>query len=385
MVGWRKVGLGCGLLVGLGALGCASTPPSGNAPGATSGGDEASFKVGDRVQCQWQSGPRWYSGKVAAVTDKHELEVHYDDGDKELTHAPLCKHHTGGAAFSPRRITGEADETLTKRFEVGDRVSCRWKAGARRYSGKVAGIKLGRLSIDYDDGDKELINPGLCESGTTALLPAPPRGPKKQPLVQGGGLSGNYNIIQGVSPNGKSSYSGALKLSKTGNSLYQLNWKLVDGSQYVGVGLHDGDLLGVGWGAAGQGGGVVVYDVEGGTLKGRWAGFAAEGIGVENLRGPTGLSGTYQITEAKNPGGKSYTGQVQIRPNGATYQFTWKLTRESYSGVGIKVNDRLIVGWGQGGIGAVAYGVEQGRLNGVWATDGSNQLGKETAELGTRL
>jgi hypothetical protein len=98
--------------------------------------------------------------------------------------------------------------------------------------------------------------------------------------------------------------------------------------------------------------GVVVYQVSGGTLKGQWATAMSPALGSEDLEGPPGLNGTYQITKAAGPDGKSYAGSVTIAPKGDAFAVTWTLPTESYSGVGIQQGDLLIVGRGEAGKGA---------------------------------
>jgi hypothetical protein len=163
--------------------------------------------------------------------------------------------------------------------------------------------------------------------------------------------------------------------------VYTLGWSLSDGSSYGGVALQMGNVLAVGWGQSGTYG-VVVYRVErkGGkaTLAGKWTATGSEGLGTENLDGPTSLNGRYTIISASSTTGSSYSGVVDIRPTGDTYSFNWKLSNESYAGIGILKGDVLAVGWGSGAsVGVVAYEVGKDRLNGVWATPTGTKLGIE--------
>ena len=139
-------------------------------------------------------------------------------------------------------------------------------------------------------------------------------------------------------------------------------------------------MLAVGWGF-GSGSGVVAYRVNGGQLAGRWASLGAGGApGIEELSGPPGVSGTYQIVRGANPQGGSYTGSVAISRNGDTYSMAWTLPRESYSGVAILRNNILAVGWGGGGTGVVAYEIKGNRLEGTWSDPRGGALGSEVLE-----
>lgn len=50
------------------------------------------WTVGSRVQCRWQGGSEWYSGKIAAMgSDGVTIHVAYDDGDREQTRTGACR------------------------------------------------------------------------------------------------------------------------------------------------------------------------------------------------------------------------------------------------------------------------------------------------------
>lgn len=50
------------------------------------------WRVGSRVQCQWQGGAEWYSGKISAMSsDGVTISVAYDDGDREETRTGACR------------------------------------------------------------------------------------------------------------------------------------------------------------------------------------------------------------------------------------------------------------------------------------------------------
>lgn len=190
--------------------------------------------------------------------------------------------------------------------------------------------------------------------------------------------SGSYAISSSTNPGGAPGYTGSTTITRSGD-IHDVTWTIPNTPPYTGVAVLSGSTLGVGWGM-GSRYGVAVYKVSGGQLSGRWAtkGSGAR-AGTEVLDGPAGLNGAYKITSGSAPDGKSYTGTVSITPTGETYAVKWTLPSDSYSGVGIKQGDTLVVGWGEAGKGAgvVSYEVSASTLNGKWATPGGTQLGTE--------
>ena len=208
-----------------------------------------------------------------------------------------------------------------------------------------------------------------AEAPTNAAAPA---------SAGAGGIAGNYKIASATNPGGVGGYAGTVQVAPQGDH-FTIDWSIANTPPYKGVGIVEGSVLGVGWGT-GANYGVAVYKVDGGKLSGKWATFMTQGkVGTENLAGPAGLSGDYQIESASSPLGKGYAGTVSIAPEGSTYSVTWKLPHETYSGVGILSGDVFVVGWGTGGGGAgvVSYGVSGGKLDGTWAQPGGKALGTE--------
>ena len=313
---------------------------------------DRTLRAGDRVRCRWKGGNTEYAGHIAEVRGD-QLFIKYDDGDEELTTPALCRKD-GGSGYSL------AD------FPVGARVRCQWKGRPTEYPGTVAAIESNQLLIKYDDGDEEHTVPSLCRPADSAA-------------TVGGGTV--FDIASSSNPGGGKPYGGQVALSKTGE-VFQLRWSIDNTPPYTGVGIEEGNVLGVGWGV-GSNQGIVVYRIQGGTLRGRWASSATRGhVGTEDLQGPPGLNGTYKIVASQSPvGGKSYTGTVTIQPTGDTYSLRWQLANESYAGVGIKRGNVLFVGWGAGkGSGVVVYTRRGDDLDGVWASPGGTQLGTEVLE-----
>jgi hypothetical protein len=207
--------------------------------------------------------------------------------------------------------------------------------------------------------------------------PPPPTIPgASDPAPAGDSLAGAYTITSATNPGSDKAYTGTVNIREIGGH-YQLNW-VVGSERYSGVGIEQNGMLGVGWGM-GQSYGVVVYEVDGGALSGRWASSkSGDRLGTETLKGPAGLTGTYTV-DGKSEAGTAYEGEATINKNGETYPITWKLkTGESYSGVGILEGKTFVVGWGIGGAtGAVIYRLDGKNLDGKWAAPKQGELGTE--------
>ncbi|MBI1890066.1 MAG: DUF4537 domain-containing protein [Burkholderiales bacterium] len=106
----------------------------------------AEFQVGDRVECNWKNGGRYYSGKVGAK-DGGKLFIQYDDGDKEHTTHGKCRHLN----------------VPTGPMEKGSRVICNWKGGGTWYPGVIAEKTGDAVFIHYNDGDKEHTKLSMCK------------------------------------------------------------------------------------------------------------------------------------------------------------------------------------------------------------------------------
>ncbi|MCC6215763.1 MAG: hypothetical protein IT376_12935 [Polyangiaceae bacterium] len=331
----------------------------------------AAFAPNARVRCQWKNGGREYAGRVVG-TSGGRLMVDYDDGDKEAIAPSLCRGEADAARGAQRVVTGPSDVAAAAAWTAGTRVRCRWKDGSVEYAGTVVGAADGRLLVDYDDGDKEAITPSRCrkDAGATAA-----------PTAAGASLAGEWKILRGANPGGSQPYSGSVRVGARG-SAWSLAWTIPGSTPYSGVGIELGGILAVGWSQSGARHGVVVYRVDGGRLSGKWTSDQQSGsVGTEDLAGPAGLSGEYAIVAATTPSGGTYAGKVSIRPTGKTYQLEWRLTNESYRGVGILRNGVLAVGWGTGdGVGVVSYAIRPGELEGAWAQPGGSEVGVEVLQ-----
>src|SRR5690349_17470829 len=150
----------------------------------------------------------------------------------------------------------------------------------------------------------------------------------------------------GVTPQG-ASYKADVQIEQVGK-LHVVLWRLEGGAAYKGIGIRQGDKLGVGYGAADTKFGIAVYKVNGGTLEGLWADSRdlKSELGKETLEGSPGLNGTYKIALGQNRDGiTNYTGTIDIKRNGDTFLFYWP-TKTPSLGVGVLIDDMLVVAYG---------------------------------------
>ncbi|HEY4161446.1 MAG TPA: hypothetical protein VGM59_00200 [Dongiaceae bacterium] len=194
-------------------------------------------------------------------------------------------------------------------------------------------------------------------------------------------FSGVYNA-EGKTASG-SSYKGAVQIENLG-SLYAVLWKLKDNEAYKGIAIPMDNVLGAAYGPPNTNFGLVVYRIKGGTLEGIWAdsGNLKSELGRESLEGPVGLSGEYKITLGQNRDGvTNYGGKVLIKPNGQTYLLVWLVPKPSTIGVGIRMDDLLVVAYGPDPKhmpGVVAYRKNGPGLEGEWSIGTQPKVGTET-------
>ena len=94
-----------------------------------------------------------------------------------------------------------------------------------------------------------------------------------------GTIVGTYECL-GKNSDG-SNYRGTVTIKATEGSKesFILKWN-VGGSEYIGIGLLDGQKLSSSWAISTTQGvavGIIVYDVDGNTLKGRWTSYPGKG------------------------------------------------------------------------------------------------------------
>jgi hypothetical protein len=184
-------------------------------------------------------------------------------------------------------------------------------------------------------------------------------------------LVGRYAAI-GVDLKDRS-YKGDVQIEQVG-ALHAVLWRLGGGEAYKGIGIRQGDILGVGYGAADTKFGIAVYKVKGGTLEGVWADSRdlKSELGRETLQGSPDLSGTYKIVLGQNRDGMTnYSGTIDIKRNGNTFLFYWP-TKPPALGVGVLIDDTLVVAYSGNPAklpGVVAYKPSgPDTLDGIWTT-----------------
>jgi hypothetical protein len=203
-------------------------------------------------------------------------------------------------------------------------------------------------------------------------------------LVAAGGaaaddLVGKY-AAAGVDPQGRA-YKAAVQVEQLGK-LHIVLWKLAGGAAYKGIGIRQGDKIGVGYGGADTKFGIAVYKVNGGRLEGLWAdsGDLKSELGRETLEGSPDLSGTYKVTLGQNRDGiTNYTGTIEIKRTGNTFVFYWPIAKPPSIGVGVLLDDMLVVAYSSNPEklpGVVAYkATAADTLDGVWAALGVKKTG----------
>lgn len=191
-------------------------------------------------------------------------------------------------------------------------------------------------------------------------------------------IAGIYDVRGTNTDEANSPYTGQLQIIERGD-VYQFKWTV--GDQYEGVGVVNGNFVGVAWttGANGSGCGVVSYRVAAnGTLDGIWGMWGVSDSGTERavrIRG-TGLIGTYRVT-GTNPDKSPYETSLTISAAGKGYAFHWG---NNASGIGIKEDDVVSVGFGGAQCAWVAYEIKPaGILDGVWGSSGTYKIGTERA------
>lgn len=187
-------------------------------------------------------------------------------------------------------------------------------------------------------------------------------------------LVGRY-AATGVMPNDKA-YKGAVQIEQLGK-LHVVLWKLDGMEAYKGFGIRQGNVLGVAYGAADTKFGLAVYKVKGGTLEGVWAesrDLKSE-LGKETLEGSSDLTGTFKVVLGQNRDGMTnYTGTIEIKRTGNTFVFYWPIAKPPTLGVGVLLDDTLVVAYGSNPEklpGVVAYKTSDAdTLDGIWAALG---------------
>ena len=163
-------------------------------------------------------------------------------------------------------------------------------------------------------------------------------------------LSGKYRIEQKL-PDGSYTYTEEAFVVPRGEAAYDLFWYRYRNPGFMGFGILVDDVLGTVYQSETSqttGMGIVVYHIDGGELRGvRMMESSMNGeAGQEWLKGSPDLLGKLDIVKSVNPyGAANYEGFVTIDRSGDRYVLHWNTPNRSYSGIGLRIADKLVVGF----------------------------------------
>lgn len=191
--------------------------------------------------------------------------------------------------------------------------------------------------------------------------------------------NGDYSIRRGLSAN-NFEYTGKVVILQNDRAgdLYHVIWKIPNSEEYRGIGLLDHGKFFVAYSSSSIADfGLIIYKIEGGKLAGRWVTPKQDlASGSEELQGPAGLDGTYNVHGQSKNSGDTYSGTIEIHPFGQVYNLNWDVEGYTYTGVGIKEGNYLIAAWGPDA-GIMSYDINGAELLGRWAAAGANRQGIE--------
>lgn len=203
---------------------------------------------------------------------------------------------------------------------------------------------------------------------------------KDSPTSKDGDVAGNYDIT-GKTLEGKS-YDGTLSIKKQ-DEVYQFSWN-VGGSAYDGVGVRDGNLIAVGYGAGdnGKGCGAAIYKIGEKVLDGKLGGWGYNKVGKQTavLLKQSKEGGVFTVV-GTDTDGSGYKGELYVAQSKTdVYHFAFTSEgKAKYIGTGIKVGDYFGAGMGVKQCGYVVYEVKGENLEAAWGVIGNDRLGSELA------
>lgn len=195
-------------------------------------------------------------------------------------------------------------------------------------------------------------------------------------------LEGSYSITGENLSNQK--YDGDLSIKRQGE-VYQFSWK-AGGSVYDGVGVRDGNLIAVGYGAGdnGKGCGAAIYKIGEKTLDGKRGGWGFDKVGKQTaiLLKQDKNGGVFSVF-GTDTDGSDYKGELYVAESKSqiVYHFAFNSGgKVKYVGTGVKVGDYFAAGMGgTKQCGYVVYEVKGNRLEAAWGAIGNDKLGTEIA------
>lgn len=313
---------------------------------------------------------------TTAGTLNPETATAIEIGDTSGTWAISGTFSSGNPYEGTMTITPSEDEnTAVVEQQIGDNTF----TGIALVDGNVLTVVLGDTNcgigsyIVQDNGD--LVGRWTVVGQTTVATE------NATPVV----IDGSHNIA-GTNPDG-TTYAGTLEVTPN-NQVHTFDYVLGE-QQFPGVGILRGNVVAVGYG--GDQCSVASYFVyPDGTLVGMWTVVGSDTTGTENafrIGDPVyaegamipNVEGTYDVSGTNLADASEYTGKLTIIPRGDVYQFSWEFPNGPSEGIGILVNNTLMVGYGGEGCGVNAYRVSETAMDGVWGIYGRETLGTETA------
>ena len=194
-------------------------------------------------------------------------------------------------------------------------------------------------------------------------------------------VEGSYSIT-GKNPSGQA-YQGDLTIKKQ-EAVYQFSWS-VAGSAYDGVGVREGNLIAVGYGAgdSGKGCGAAIYKIGDKMLEGKLGGWGFNTVGTQTaILLKESSKGEIYTASGTDTDGTNYSGELFVATSkSAVYQFALgKNGKPIFVGTGIKVDDYFGAGMGiDKKCGYSIYEVRGDKLQAAWGIIGDGKLGTELA------
>ncbi len=192
-------------------------------------------------------------------------------------------------------------------------------------------------------------------------------------------ITGSYGVT-GKNINGQA-YDGDLTIKKQGE-VYQFSWN-AGNSTYDGVGVREGNLVAVGYGAGdnGKGCGAAIYRIGDRTLEGSLGGWGYNNVGTQSaLLVKDSKEGSVYTVTGNDTDGSDYRGELYVAKSKTdVYHFAFSGGKVKYIGTGIKVGDYFGAGMGVKQCGYVVYDIKSDRLEAAWGVIGNDGLGTEVA------
>ena len=195
-----------------------------------------------------------------------------------------------------------------------------------------------------------------------------------------GDVAGDYTIT-GKNPSGQT-YQGDMTIKKQ-DEVYQLSWN-VGGSSFDGVGVRDGNLIAIGYGAGdnGKGCGAAIYKIGDKMLEGKLGGWGISKVGTQTaIQLKESKDGDIYTVSGTDTDGSNYKGELFVGISKSdVYHFAYADNgKAKYVGTGIKVGDYFGAGMGVKQCGYVVYDVSGSKLEAAWGVIGDDKLGTEIA------